>query len=36
MVKKLRSKLCDPIKNPRYIFTETRVGYRMAKPEDAP
>lgn len=36
MVKKLRSKLGDPIKNPRYIFTVTRVGYRMANPEVAP
>ncbi len=30
-VKKLRSKLKDDSNNPRYIFTEPRVGYRMAK-----
>ena len=31
-VKKLRGKLKDDANNPRYIFTEPRVGYRMAKP----
>ena len=36
VVKKLRSKLGDEVKNPRYIFTESRVGYRMAKPDGAP
>ena len=30
-VKKLRGKLKDDANNPRYIFTEPRVGYRMAK-----
>lgn len=30
MVKKLRRKLDDDVKNPTYIFTESRVGYRMA------
>ena len=36
IVKKLRSKLGDSIKDPRYIFTESRVGYRMAKPGVTP
>ena len=31
-VKKLRQKLGDDASKPRYIFTEPRVGYRMAKP----
>ena len=31
-VKNLRNKLGDSAKNPTYIFTEPRVGYRMAKP----
>ena len=30
-VKKLRGKLRDDSSSPRYIFTEPRVGYRMAK-----
>ena len=30
-VKKLRRKLKDDADSPRYIFTEPRVGYRMAK-----
>ena len=30
-VKKLRGKLKDDANSPRYIFTEPRVGYRMAK-----
>ena len=30
-VKKLRGKLKDDAKSPRYIFTEPRVGYRMVK-----
>ena len=33
VVKKLRSKLGDNAQNPRYVFTEPRVGYRMAKEE---
>ena len=32
-VKKLRRKLGDDAKRPRYIFTEPRVGYRMAESE---
>ncbi len=36
IVKKLRSKLGDSVKSPRYIFTESRVGYRMVKPGAAP
>ena len=32
-VKVLRRKLGDDVSNPRFIFTEHRVGYRMAKPE---
>ena len=35
VVKKLRRKLGENIKNPRYIFTESRVGYRMVKPDRA-
>ena len=31
-VKNLRRKLGDDANDPRYIFTEPRVGYRMAKP----
>ncbi len=31
-VKNLRNKLGDDARNPTYIFTEPRVGYRMAKP----
>ena len=31
-VKNLRRKLGDDAKDPRYIFTEPRVGYRMEKP----
>ena len=30
-VKKLRGKLKDDAKSPKYIFSEPRVGYRMAK-----
>lgn len=33
-VKKLRSKLDDNAGSPTYIFTESRVGYRMARPEE--
>ena len=32
MVKNLRRKLGDDANDPTYIFTEPRVGYRMAKP----
>ena len=32
-VKRLREKLGDDANNPTYIFTEPRVGYRMAKEE---
>ena len=32
VVKRLRQKLDDDAQNPTYIFTEARVGYRMAKP----
>ena len=31
-VKSLRQKLGDPARNPAYIFTEPRVGYRMPPP----
>ena len=31
-VKNLRRKLGDDANDPRFIFTEPRVGYRMAKP----
>ncbi len=33
-VRKLREKLGDDAKNPTYIFTEPRVGYRMAGSEE--
>ena len=33
-VKKLRRKLGDDADSPAYIFTEPRVGYRMAKPSE--
>lgn len=33
VVKRLRAKLRDDVENPKYIFTETGVGYRMAKEE---
>ena len=33
-VKKLRRILGDDAKNPKYIFTEPRFGYRMARPND--
>ena len=32
-IKVLRRKLSDDARNPSYILTEHRVGYRMAKPE---
>ena len=31
-IRNLRRKLKDDAKDPRYVFTEPRVGYRMAKP----
>ena len=34
IVKNLRRKLRDEASNPSYIFTEHRVGYRLAKPTD--
>ena len=33
-VKRLRDKLGDDPKNPTYVFTEPRAGYRMARPDD--
>ena len=33
-VKKLRRKLGDDARNPTYIFTESRIGYRMEKAEE--
>ena len=33
LVKRLRRKLGDDANHPSYIFTEPRVGYRMAEPE---
>ena len=33
VVKRLRRKLGDDARNPRYILTEHRVGYRMAESE---
>ena len=33
IVVSLRRKLGDDVKSPRYIFTESRVGYRMARPK---
>ena len=33
-VKKLRDKLGDDARNPTYVFTVPRVGYRMARPGD--
>ena len=35
VVKRLRRKLGDDANNPRYVLTEPRVGYRMAKGEVA-
>ena len=34
IVSRLRRKLGDSASDPRYIFNESRVGYRMAKPQD--
>ena len=36
VVTRLRPKLGDDARNPRYIVTEHRVGYRMAEGERAP
>ncbi len=33
VVKNIRRKLGEGASNPRYIFTQPRVGYRMARPE---
>ena len=33
IIRRLRARLGDDADNPRYIFTEPRVGYRMGKPE---
>ena len=33
-VKRLRDKLGDDPKNPTYVFTEPRAGYRMPRPDD--
>ncbi|MCY4573604.1 MAG: ATP-binding protein [Gemmatimonadetes bacterium] len=33
-VRKLRNKLGDDARNPTYVFTVPRVGYRMARPGD--
>lgn len=33
-IRQLRSKLGDDLDNPRYIFTETGVGYRLREPHD--
>ena len=35
VVKRLRRKLGDDAQDPTYIFTEPRVGYRLAKPRGA-
>ena len=32
-IKRLRRKLREDARSPRYIFAENRVGYRMGKPE---
>ena len=32
VIRNLRRKLGDDARNPRFIFTESQVGYRMAKP----
>ena len=34
VVKRVRRKLNDSVRDPRYIFTESRVGYRMARHEN--
>ena len=35
VIKNLRQKLGDDARNPRYIFTGARVGYRMPRPDPA-
>ena len=35
VVQRLRRKLGDDAHDPRYIFTEPHVGYRMTKPSSA-
>ncbi len=35
-MRRLRSKLDDDAKNPKYIFSDARVGYRMAKGDTRP
>lgn len=35
VIRNLRRKLGDDARSPRYIFTESQVGYRMAKPTQA-
>ena len=32
-IRNLRRQLGDDARNPRYILTEPRVGYRMARPD---
>ena len=34
VVSSLRRKLGDDADNPTYIFTEPRIGYRMARPKE--
>ena len=34
-VSNLRGKIGDPAANPRFIFNERAVGYRMARPDGA-
>jgi len=36
VIKRLRRKLGDNADNPKYIFTEPRVGYRLARGEHNP
>ena len=34
IVSRLRRKLGDSASDPKYIFNESRVGYRIGKPQD--
>ncbi len=34
LIRRLRLKINDPVSNPRYIFNERGVGYRMPHPDD--
>ena len=34
IVSRLRRKLGDSASDPKYIFNESRVGYRMGEPQD--